>query len=603
MPHCDTATSALFGYLCVVKEGNPVDGAVNKFTELAGCSPELVLATSSCGACLSLSAGASVGTDATGAVTVVLHGEIYDSVENQAAYLAQRFAEHGFTWAKEINGSFAILAVDKAHDRVVLITDRLNSRRIFASQIGGGICISSHLSAQPWESFELDPSGIAWYIVNRAVFNSRTLFRGVSVLQRACIHQVTPHGFESEPYWRYGFFASPMGRCTRRQLVEELRTRLIQAVRRRLYDSPNVFLSLSAGYDSTGLLGLLAYDLRVPDVQCFSYEHGAPLPNSDAALSQQMAEYAGYSHETVETYDGNFVAHLRDNAVTCLRKHLSWYCADLGAWQRLAPRFASVERPAVFVGDECLGWRNYGLTDYRDVLAGLQIYEADVLSWLFCQLPKDSQAKFEEGLAGDLEQLHAVASRETHGDLHNASDYLYLDQRLANLFLPWREACVPQGVAVRNPILDNDILDFATRLPTAWRLDRRLYKETIIAMYPQMLRIPRCSTTSNYYLNLAQEFATNVADVRRLIESRSSRLDMLVPPDLLHRMLSDIAEGKPPSSGNFGQQASRRGITARLSRRIRKWLSPPRPEVPRMKPSDVLMRLLVLRTALSDDDS
>ena len=65
----------------------------------------------------------------------------------------------------------------------------------------------------------------------------------------------------------------------------------------RLYDRPQVFLSLSAGYDSAGLLGALAFDLRVPEVRCFSYDHGAPPPNSDASLARQMAECAGYPHE------------------------------------------------------------------------------------------------------------------------------------------------------------------------------------------------------------------------------------------------------------------------------------------------------------------
>ena len=90
---------------------------------------------------------------------------------------------------------------------------------------------------------------------------------------------------------------------------------------------------------------------------------------------------------------------------------------------------------------------------------------------------------------------------------------------------------------------------------------------------------------------------------RRLIESQSSRLDSLVPPDLLHRMLDDIVEGKAPSAANSRSPAVSGGILARLSRRIRNRLLPPRPEVPRMKPSDVLMRLILLRTALSDDDS
>jgi asparagine synthase (glutamine-hydrolysing) len=601
MPKCDTANSSLFGYLCAIQSGDAANRAEATFTRLTGRSPQLSLSTASYRACLSLSEWDKVGHDAASGISVVLHGEIYHADDHPANYLAQQFANHGFAWAKEIHGSFAILAVDKSADQIVLITDRLNSRRVFASQIEGGICISSHLSAQPWKTYELDLTGVASYIVNRALYNSRTLFRGVSVLKRACIHQLTARGFDAAPYWRDGFDSSPK-RANQRQLAAELETRLIQAMRRRLYDSPNVFLSLSAGYDSTALLGILAYDLRIPDVRCFSYDHGAPSPNGDAGLARQMAECAGYSHEIVETYDGNFVAHLRDNAVTCLRRHLSWYCPDLGAWQRLAPRFASVERPVVFNGDGP-GWRVRRLSDSRDVLASLQIYEADVLSWLFCQLPKDSRANFEQGLAEDFEQLCAVASREAHGHWHNAIDFVYLDQRLGTLILPWREACIPPGVAVRSPLLDNDVLDFLMRVPAAARSNRNLYRKTITAMYPQLYRFPRCSTLSNYYLNLAQEFAINVAEVRRLIESQSSRLDSLVPPDLLHRMLDDVVEGKAPSAANSRSPAVGGGILARLSRRFRNRLLPPRPEVPRMKPSDVLMRLILLRTALSDDDS
>ena len=224
---------------CAIQSGDAANGADATFTKLTGRSPQLSLSTASYRACLSLSEWDKVGHDAASGISVVLHGEIYHAVDHPANYLAQQFANHGFAWAKEIHGSFAILAVDKSADQIVLITDRLNSRRVFASQIEGGICISSHLSAQPWESYELDPTGVASYIVNRALYNSRTLFRGVSVLQCACIHQLTARGFDAAPYWRDGFDSSPK-RANQRQLAAELKTRLIQAMRRRLHDSPNV---------------------------------------------------------------------------------------------------------------------------------------------------------------------------------------------------------------------------------------------------------------------------------------------------------------------------------------------------------------------------
>ncbi len=593
----EQASSPLFGYLSAVASEKSAKGAEEKVFKLAGRRPELRLETRSYRACLSLPSGAVVGSDGAGTVTVLLHGEIYEAASNQAAWLAERFARHGFEWAKEIHGSFALVAVDTACDRVALITDRLNSRRIFASQVEGGICVSSQLSAQPRDLFELDPGGVAWYLVNRAVYTSRTLLCGVSVLERASIHDVTASGFESKTYWNFGFDASP-GKLNRREMAAELRARLTGAVRRQLYDGPDLFLALSAGYDSRGLLGILADDLHVRDVRCFSYDHGPPQEGGDAALSKQLAQRAGYTHEIVETYDGNFVAHLGDNAELC-RRHLCWYGAELGAWQRMAPRFASVDRPVVFDG-HALGWKNYRLTSAHDVLASLQIYEADVLAWLFAWLPEDSRAKLEEGLAKDLEELQAVASREAHGDWQNAVDYFHLDQRFGSLFLPWREACMSQGARVRSPLLDDDILEFLMRLPASCRANRTFYRQAVTAMFPELFRIPRCSTFSNYYLNLDREFAAQASEVRKQIDSTSSRLDALVPPDVFNRLLSAIAEGKLPSNAGTIRPSGRSGIITRLGRRIRNRLSPPRPEAPRVKPGDALMRLIVLRTALAE---
>jgi asparagine synthetase B (glutamine-hydrolysing) len=209
-----------------------------------------------------------VGHDPSGTVTVVLHGEVYNSAGNQAAWLAQQFAEHGFGWTDQIHGSFALVAIDRARDRVAVITDRLNSRRIFATHTKGGVCISDALAAHSRNSTELDPGGVAWYVANRVVGNSRTLLSGTSVLRRACIHQLGTRGLEAIPYWSYGFGSAPTKRA-RKQLMEELQTRLIRAVQRRLYDDPDVYLSLSAGYDATGLLGILAYSLRTAGVRCF----------------------------------------------------------------------------------------------------------------------------------------------------------------------------------------------------------------------------------------------------------------------------------------------------------------------------------------------
>ena len=227
-----------------------------------------------------------------------------------------------------------------------------------------------------------------------------------------------------------------------------------------------------------------------------------------------MAECAGYSHEIVETYDGNFVRHLRDNAVTCLRRHLSWYCPDLGAWQRLVPRFASVECPVVFNGDGP-GWRVRRLP-ILEMFGEPANLRGGCIVLVILSIAERQPGELRARLSGGFRTALCCRVPRVHGHWHNAIDFVYLDQRLGTLILPWREACIPPGVAVRSPLLDNDVLDFLMRVPAAARSNRNLYRKTITAMYPQLYRFPRCSTLSNYYLNLAQEFAINVAEVAQI---------------------------------------------------------------------------------------
>jgi hypothetical protein len=312
-----------------------------------------------------------------------------------------------------------------------------------------------------------------------------------------------------------------------------------------------------------------------------------------------MADLAGYSHETIESYDGNFVGHLRDNAAR-LRSSLNWYCPEMGAWQRMEHRFQSVRRPVVFVGDECLGWRNYRLGDPWDVLASLQIYDASAISWLLPLLPQDSRLKFVDALEADLEQLCDVARQKAHGNWHNAKDYLYLDQRLGNLILPWREACISGAIGVRSPLLDNDVLDFVKTLPVRYRLNKRLYRTAITAMFPQLFTVARSSGTANFYLDLTKEFAANTSDVRQLIRATSSPLDELVPPELLERILSDVIQGRlnvTPDNRTTSDRFTRQLMDRTLRRVMR-----PKPLRPTAKPADVLLRLIVLRTALANAD-
>ena len=121
--------------------------------------------------------------DETGEVVVVIYGQLYDGVS--ATRLASRYKNSGIACFESLNGSFVILVIDKSQEKIILVTDRLSSLKLFRIQKGNTIFITSVLKYLVSKDAALDPVGIAWYFSNGYVQNNRTIFNGISCLERA----------------------------------------------------------------------------------------------------------------------------------------------------------------------------------------------------------------------------------------------------------------------------------------------------------------------------------------------------------------------------------------------------------------------------------
>jgi len=259
------------------------------FREVAQADPDLSFETNRFTVHLSKSSSTQVATSHDDQITLLLHGEIYaGGIADPANYLLERYLDKGLEFAKDVNGSFAILLVDKRTDQIFLITDRLNYREVFSSKYKGSHWLSTALNyhLHPVDDPKLDPVGIAFYLTNRKIPNDRTFFAGIRALERARVHTLTEDGFQAKRYWSYDLNEARAG-VDEKTLQADLSDLLIEGVRKRVADNPNVFLSLSAGYDSTSILGLL-HKLQVPDIECYSYANGDPGPTWDAYIAREI---------------------------------------------------------------------------------------------------------------------------------------------------------------------------------------------------------------------------------------------------------------------------------------------------------------------------
>lgn len=502
------------------------------FFSVANSPPDISVDIGDLTVLLSLSPSTRVAVCPTNKITLVLHGEIYSTQSHdQAIYLIEQYIERGEDFVREINGSFVILVLDQGNNRALVVTDRVNSRKVFFSTYGRSYWLSTSLYRHPLSGVALDLIGVAHYLAHGAIHNNRTLFEGVQILERACVYTLTPDGPRATRYWTYEFTNAYAG-VDRKELCAELSDLIVESVRVRLLDDPTVFLSLSSGYDSKCILGVLHSTLKVPDLNCFSYYHNTLTSEKDAYISRQIANWLGIKHRVIESYRNDLPRVLTLNAQ--LGQGYANFCDEINVWIEMSRAFSAAPS-ALFVGDECFGWLDVKLNSMGDVLTSENIYSFDRLSWLSHMLPRETYKHFYEGLHEDLAQMLKRCPQSD--DYHDCKDYLYLDQRVNNVILPWREFFAGRFITVRSPFLDNRVLDFMMKLPSQLRRGKTFYKRTAAAMFPELFRFRR--GIQGYVPDWRKEFGLHRDELVSLFTSEESKLDAVIPVELIVRLLGE----------------------------------------------------------------
>jgi hypothetical protein len=190
---------------------------------------------------------------------------------------------------------------------------------------------------------------------------------------------------------------------------------------------------------------------------------------------------------------------------------------------------------------------------------------------------------------------------ESHRDPRVAQDHLYLDQRLSNTLMMWREFFQTPHVRVANPFLDNTVVDFVESLPASLRSEKVLYRRALTAAMPDLFQIPLSHGGWNAP-DWAKELRASAGQIRDLLET-PSRLDELIPPEAIARLLGP---GLATSTARRDDMTAGLKALARNStpfRRLVRAVQPRvRPPLRRRRPWErLLLDLLSLRLFLASD--
>lgn len=477
----------------------------------------------------------------TGRIVVVYNGEIYNYLELRSdlqkkghqlttrcdtEVIPHLYEERGPDFPKALNGMYAVVIWDRHEKRLVMARDRMGEKPLYYSVLpGGNLVFGSELKClteHPAVSKVLDPVALYQYFVFGYIPAPRTIYKNVWKLPAASILDWHAGQYKVSRYWEVPRRIE--NRKNRSELVEELRELLEDAVVRRMISDVPLGAFLSGGIDSSVVVALMAQHATSP-VKTFHIRFQGD-DQGEQLYARQVANRFGTDHYEYE---------VAPDAVAVLANVVSQFDEPFGDASAIPTWYLSqFTRRHVTValsgdgGDESFGgYRRYreilGRRDLRWVRKFFKPFATVVSRFVPSRLPGYrtvlccGQGNPEFYILGsrDLE-----ARRLLHRDIEeqlpdSASEQFqdYLDDRLwgdpllrySDFDIHWYlpddilvkvdRMSMAHSLEVRAPFLDHRIVEWAARLPCAWKLNsndsKLILKEAFRELLPPGVLQPR----------------------------------------------------------------------------------------------------------------
>lgn len=409
--------------------------------------------------------------------------------DGDAEVVLEAFARWGASCVRRFNGMFAFAVWDAVERRLFLARDRYGIKPLYYARAGDALLFGSEIKSllqHPDLRVRVCPAALHEYFTFQNIFSDLTLFDGVRLLPAAHTLTVPARPGElpaPEAYWDYDFRIDHT--LDEETCVRTVGRLLEQAVERQLVADAELGAYLSGGMDSGSLTCLAAR--RIPDLRSFTC--GFDLMSAQGLElnfdERTKAEYLSYLYKT-EHYE----VVLKAGDMERVMPELIWHLEDPRVGQsypnyyvaRLASRFVKVALSGTG-GDELFAgypWRYYGPSngnrdpgDYLDkYYAYWQRLIPDELKASFFRPALHADALDAHPTREVFKSVHAgrLADARTPEDFVNFSLYFELKTFLHGLLLVEDKLNMAHGLECRVPFLDNDLVDFATRIPVRFKL-------------------------------------------------------------------------------------------------------------------------------------
>jgi asparagine synthase (glutamine-hydrolysing) len=476
-------------------------------------------------------------------IGVVFNGEIYNYPELQAELRAQGhsfrtdhsdtevlvhlYEQNGDEFLHKLNGMFAIAIWDIPHRRLLLARDRAGIKPLFFARAGGRLIFASEIKSilqHPAVSREPDYAALSHYLSLKNIPAPWSAFRGIEQLGPGRLAVFEGGALTQRSWWRPIFAEN--ARLEEAEAAAGVRDLLEDAVRLQMRADVPFGAYLSGGVDSSSVVALMARIGGRP-VQTFSLVYSDELNNkaADRECARLVARELGTDHHeyvlgfqevadstdaVLDAFDEPFSGVTSTYFVTRLiARHVKVALSGDGADELfgsyLAHRLAQPLHHFARLGDKAPGSLTPEearlLAPYAGNIAYLSAVfgrggevdrRASLYLWSDSEKKELLSAKML-ALSGGVETRDLVAKRyaeaQTTDPLNRAlyCDFVTLlpDQVLAFV----DRLSMAHSVEVRPPFLDHRLIEFAAKIPGAFKIrdgrEKHILKEAVRGLIPR----------------------------------------------------------------------------------------------------------------------
>jgi asparagine synthase (glutamine-hydrolysing) len=439
-----------------------------------------------------------------GEVVIVFNGEIYNfqklrlELESRGhqfhshtdtEVIVHAYEEWGDDCVARFNGMFAFAIWDRPNQRLFLARDRYGIKPLYWYFASGTLIFASEIKAileHPGVNRKLCYPALNEYFSFQNIFSDLTLFEGIRLLPPATtlVYNLrSPESPRLRCYWDYPFPREPWN-LKEDDCVEQVQHLFQQAVTRQLISDVPIGCYLSGGMDSGSITSIAAKQVD----RLTTFTGGFDLSSAsglEMGFDERRAAEVMANRFKTEHYE--VVMHAGD--MEWVLPKLIWHLEDLRVGQcypnyyvaRLAGKFVKVVLSGAG-GDELFGgypWRYYrGLNS-----ANSQEYFRRYYDFWQRLVPDEDKCKLFNadtrrhlGEHSSFDVFRDVfknyyGSFQTNEDYVNASLYFELKTFLHGLFVIEDKISMAHSLETRVPFLDDDLVEFAVRIPPRFKLN------------------------------------------------------------------------------------------------------------------------------------